>query len=1026
MPGGQNYFAELIPGGNAPAAGGAVATPVTQGPLAGQIYVGKPDRVDIPPNYEPDPDRPGAVRPIRGGPADVSGGDVEASDLTGDEYIKTLDAPTAAMVKALSEGRKAFPAGAALRAPYWQNMLAHVANYDPGFDEANYTSRVSTRRDFNVGTAGKNIRALNTAIGHLGQLYSQIGGTWSGMSPRLNAVANTLTTEVGGAGPTTYESTASALAGELTAVYRGSGGAEADIQRYIKELTPDASEEQKRATIKNISGLLNSRLEALQDQYRAGMGLGGRDDTFLSPEAQKTLDAINSGKELEEPKPTQGEAGKDDNFATPGYTWKDDNGDTWVVARDEQGTVTHVNTSTGEKSLYLGGLQENEPKLSAEEQAKVDAAVQEGSGKVAGAMDSWTFGGLNKLGAAASAIPEALAGEGSVGDRYAANKRMNDAVIAGLQQKDPYGYLAGQLGGGLLMPMGEVRSVGQAMRYGGGMGAAYGLGGSESLRDIPANVLTGAATGAATGYLGQRGLEALNTRAANRAATRAAASPLDGATGGLPPPKLSAAERYDRGQRHGLDLSIGDVTGMSGKAVERILDVQPGAATVMNEAREGLGQQVTSAVDKVAGTYGRTTDFRGVGQAVQKGAKGWIDRFQRRAGQAYDAIPIPGRFKATLDNTRGALQEITSQFSSNPKLAAALKNSKLNEYLAALTPEVQQLEHTGEMAGVKRTLGLKPGELEVGGGLSWEDLKKFRTRIGEEIGEARFSDSPMKSELRQLYAALSKDMEATAGARGEKALRAWQKANDFYRKGQTRIDDSLTQLLGDDSKMTVEETAKRVQEIIKSGKGSSDENLVHDLWKSLPNTERGEVANGLVRLMGQPRNSEGRVFNPQTFMQNYADMTPNMKNLIFGAGDKELRTNLDDFAGAIGDIAANRGTRNVSNTGMTLAGMGGLWAGGVLGLIAQTAGTYGAAKFMTSPKMVRWMIGYEKMLNGAAKAGATPTKANLMTHLRLLDKVIAVEPSIAAEASGLRDKLASGITDTVAPQEREPATAAAR
>jgi hypothetical protein len=66
-------------------------------------------------------------------------------------------------------------------------MLAHVSNYDPGFDEVNYTSRSATRRDFTSGKAANNIRALNTAIGHFGHLEEQIGGTAShGFTP-LNA-----------------------------------------------------------------------------------------------------------------------------------------------------------------------------------------------------------------------------------------------------------------------------------------------------------------------------------------------------------------------------------------------------------------------------------------------------------------------------------------------------------------------------------------------------------------------------------------------------------------------------------------------------------------------------------------------------------------------------------------------------------------------------------------------------------------------------------------------------------------------
>jgi hypothetical protein len=94
------------------------------------------------------------------------------------------------MVKALADGRKSFPSGCSFALRTGRKMLSHVSNYDPGFDEVNYTARSATRRDFTSGKAANNIRALNTAIGHLGHLEEQIGGTAShGFTP-LNAIEN--------------------------------------------------------------------------------------------------------------------------------------------------------------------------------------------------------------------------------------------------------------------------------------------------------------------------------------------------------------------------------------------------------------------------------------------------------------------------------------------------------------------------------------------------------------------------------------------------------------------------------------------------------------------------------------------------------------------------------------------------------------------------------------------------------------------------------------------------------------------
>jgi hypothetical protein len=221
--------------------------------------------------------------------AQAGAASISPSNLSGQDYLKTLDRPTAALVQALADGRKSFPTGMALKTPYWQNMLQHVANFDPGFDEINYTSRAATRKDFTSGKAANNIRALNTAIGHLGHLATQISGTASHDFTPLNAVENAGLRMTGDPGPTNFDTTAGALAGELTAVYRGSGGAEADIQRYISQLNPNASAAQKKAAIGNIMTLLKSRLDALNDQYTKGMGTTAQPLQLLDPGAQKLL-----------------------------------------------------------------------------------------------------------------------------------------------------------------------------------------------------------------------------------------------------------------------------------------------------------------------------------------------------------------------------------------------------------------------------------------------------------------------------------------------------------------------------------------------------------------------------------------------------------------------------------------------------------------------------------------------------------------------------------------------------------------
>lgn len=215
--------------------------------------------------------------------------------LSGEAFLATLPQQQQAQVKALADGRMQFPGGFALKSPYWQQMITAVSQYDPNFDAVNYNARASTRKDFTSGKSAQNIKSLNTAIGHLGTLDSQIEGTASHSLTPVNYVQNMAAQLTGSSGPTQFTQTAGALASELTAVFRGTGGAEADVKRYLAELSPNASLEQKKAAVKNITELLASRTAAIGDQYNKGMGKTEDPLTLLDPRAASVLQHLSGG-----------------------------------------------------------------------------------------------------------------------------------------------------------------------------------------------------------------------------------------------------------------------------------------------------------------------------------------------------------------------------------------------------------------------------------------------------------------------------------------------------------------------------------------------------------------------------------------------------------------------------------------------------------------------------------------------------------------------------------------------------------
>lgn len=217
----------------------------------------------------------------------------------------TYQAPPVAVdpneVKMVLEGRYPAPtSGRAATDPKWQALLAAAAAEDPQFDAANYATRVKTRQSFLSGPQSQNITALNTVVGHLDALDHSIDklGNYGGFPGAAlnNRVAGFIAKESGTDQRfADFNAKKTAVANELTRVFRGAGGAEADIQGYLKQLDNASSPETLHTSVKAIAELINSRLEAVADSYNQGMGLSKDPMEFLHPEQQRAFARL-SGK----------------------------------------------------------------------------------------------------------------------------------------------------------------------------------------------------------------------------------------------------------------------------------------------------------------------------------------------------------------------------------------------------------------------------------------------------------------------------------------------------------------------------------------------------------------------------------------------------------------------------------------------------------------------------------------------------------------------------------------------------------
>lgn len=602
-------------------------------------------------------------------------------------------------------------------------------------------------------------------------------------------------------------------------------------------------------------------------------------------------------------------------------------------------------------------------------------AAETADAAIRGFVDVPTFGLSDK----AAALGDTITNPGST---FQSNLARQYAISDYDAQNHPVARGLGQLGGAFAVPMGEINSLGQLSLKGAAVGAGYGAGSSRSLSDVPQNVLLNAAVGAtapvALSLVGRGGKAAVN---ALRGGPREVPPLVDPMTGELNQPMdaMRPADRVQAMRDYGMQtITPGMAGGRTARVLEQGFNNVPGSAGVMEDVNAAASGELRRSMQGVAQQFGSSKTLSEGGAELQRGAQERIARSQTVTSKAYNAIPISDQAQASTSATTATLQQLTGRFQSNPELADALSDSRLSRYLDA----VQK-------------------------GLSWKDLKDFRSIIGEKIGDMRFGEGQSTSDLRALYAGLSQDMQNTAASMGPRAVAAFNRANNLYRNEQKLIDGALTRILGPDGNLPAEQAAARVKSMTMGGKASGDlKTLAQIKAATVKSGAWDEIASTLIHLGGQPANSEGRAFNPQTFVQWYSDMAEPARSMLF---KPELRKSLDGFVAMTQQLGRVKGMTNTSNTTPTMIGSGVIAAGGIAALSHPMAllGIAGGgvvnnlmARAWTSPTFVNLVTGY-------GRAVASGNANAVRSQVGRLSKLAATDPELRAPIESLLKNIAN-------------------
>lgn len=352
----------------------------------------------------------------------------------------------------------------------------------------------------------------------------------------------------------------------------------------------------------------------------------------------------------------------------------------------------------------------------------------------------------------------------------------------------------------------------------------------------------------------------------------------------------------------------------------------------LGNAAERVVEGLEGARNRAASAIGDVGDEFEAGRRAQSGARDWLRSTQERADQLFSRIPIRPETPTQLANTRQALGELTEGLSSNPELSSLLEDRRLLAFRDALQ----------------------------GNGLSWADLRRFRSMIGEQIGQPQVAgEVTSRAALRRLYGAITDDMQATAQAQGPRALTMFNRANQYYRGREARREGIITDILGNDGNAAPEDTFRMINRWAQRGTG--DTTSLAQTMRSLPREDADAVRASIFARMGRAtsrqQNESGEVFSPYTFATQWDQLAPRAKALL--VPNASHRRNLDDIALLASSMRRSERFTNFSNTGLGsnlgILGLIGMGAGPT-GAAGAAALSYGMGRMLASPAGSRTLL----------------------------------------------------------------------
>ena len=424
----------------------------------------------------------------------------------------------------------------------------------------------------------------------------------------------------------------------------------------------------------------------------------------------------------------------------------------------------------------------------------------------------------------------------------------------------------------------------------------------------------------------------------------------------------------------GVTPSLGQITQKQGiQTVELILGNIPGSsgkiASVASKAQDDLGKAALKIATKNINKTLPATEVQ-VGRVIKNGIKdgvnssnGFVGRFQSKAGVLFGEVDnfIKKDSLISLNGTIKSLEDLVTPIKGAEATSLVFKNQFLDDILKGFNTDLAK----------------------NGGRMPYQAIKSIKQKIGNKLSSFDLINPVDKTQLKLVYGALSKDLEAYLKG-NVKGLNALSRANNYYKSGLNRIDNYLEPIYknSDPDRIaslllnTGKEGATRLNAIKKSLTTEQYDVFLSNIMERLGRLQPGQALSGdLVEGAGK--------FSSETFLTNFNRLSKEAQESLFkGKGwtsgmqkDFSKILNISNFIRQSGRTFKNpSGTADrVVGQGMMLGAAGSLAvnpAFALVGLPLVIGSSRVVAGLMTNPRFIKWLaqgikIGQNKGVDGA-------------------------------------------------------------